>query len=269
MKIAFIGYGNMSKSIISGILNSKLALKKDIYVFEVKNYRPDKLISKKNFLKSGSQCAIKFDLIFLCIKPQDMKNALLLNKHIFRDFSLVISIMAGVKVSSVKSLILQKIKIVRCMPNILATIKKSININYFSGKFLLKEKKLINRILKSFGSNYEVKKESEINAFTAISGSGPAYVTYLLEALVTANQSLGATKRQSEEIALSLFKDTIAMIDNDFSLKKIQNLQKQITSKGGTTEAALKVFNKKRLSNILKQGMKEGKKRADMLGKIN
>ena len=59
------------------------------------------------------------------------------------------------------------------------------------------------------------------------------------------------------------------MIDNDFSLKKIQNLQKQITSKGGTTEAALKVFNKKRLSNILKQGMKEGKKRADMLGKIN
>ena len=198
-----------------------------------------------------------------------MKNALLLNKHIFRDFSLVISIMAGVKVSSVKSLMLQKIKIVRCMPNILATIKKSININYFSGKFLLKEKKLINRILKSFGSNYEVKKESEINAFTAISGSGPAYVTYLLEALVTANQSLGATKRQSEEIALSLFKDTIAMIDNDFSLKKIQNLQKQITSKGGTTEAALKVFNKKRLSNILKQGMKEGKKRADMLGKIN
>ena len=151
------------------------------------------------------------------------------------------------------------------MPNILATIKKSININYFSGKFLLKEKKLINRILKSFGSNYEVKKESEINVFTAISGSGPAYVTYLLEALVTANQSLGATKRQSEEIALSLFKDTIAMIDNDFSLKKIQNLQKQITSKGGTTEAALKVFNKKRLSNILKQGMKEGKKRADML----
>ena len=198
-----------------------------------------------------------------------MKNALLLNKHIFRDFSLVISIMAGVKVSSVKSLMLQKIKIVRCMPNILATIKKSININYFSGKFLLKEKKLINRILKSFGSNYEVKKESEINAFTAISGSGPAYVTYLLGALVTANQSLGATKRQSEEIALSLFKDTIAMIDNDFSLKKIQNLQKQITSKGGTTEAALKVFNKKRLSNILKQGMKEGKKRADMLGKIN
>ena len=59
------------------------------------------------------------------------------------------------------------------------------------------------------------------------------------------------------------------MIDNDFSLKKIQNLQKRITSKGGTTEAALKVFNKKRLSNILKQGMKEGKKRADMLGKIN
>ena len=48
MKIAFIGYGNMSKSIISGILNSKLALKKDIYVFEVKNYRPDQLISKKN-----------------------------------------------------------------------------------------------------------------------------------------------------------------------------------------------------------------------------
>ena len=198
-----------------------------------------------------------------------MKNALLLNKHIFRDFSLVISIMAGVKVSSVKSLMLQKIKIIRCMPNILATIKKSININYFSGKFLLKEKKLINRILNSFGTNYEVKKESEINSFTAISGSGPAYVTYLLEALVTANQSLGATKRQSEEIALSLFKDTIAMIDNDFSLKKIQNLQKQITSKGGTTEAALKVFNKKRLSNILKQGMKEGKKRADMLGKIN
>ena len=134
---------------------------------------------------------------------------------------------------------------------------------------MLKEKKLINRILNSFGTNYEVKKESEINSFTAISGSGPAYVTYLLEALVTANQSLGATKRQSEEIALSLFKDTIAMIDNDFSLKKIQNLQKQITSKGGTTEAALKVFNKKRLSNILKQGMKEGKKRADMLGKIN
>ena len=85
MKIAFIGYGNMSKSIISGILNSKLALKKDIYVFEVKNYRPDKLISKKNFLKSGSQCSIKFDLIFLCIKPQDMQNALLLNKHIFRE----------------------------------------------------------------------------------------------------------------------------------------------------------------------------------------
>ena len=51
MKIAFIGYGNMSKSIISGILNSKLALKKDIYVFEVKNYRPDQLISKKNFFK--------------------------------------------------------------------------------------------------------------------------------------------------------------------------------------------------------------------------
>ena len=51
MKIAFIGYGNMSKSIISGILNSKLALKKDIYVFEVKNYRPDKLISKKKLFK--------------------------------------------------------------------------------------------------------------------------------------------------------------------------------------------------------------------------
>ena len=79
MKIAFSGYGNMSKSIISGILNSKLAFKKDIYVFEVKNYRPDKLISKKNFLKSGSQCAIKFDLIFLDPPYKHKKLEILLN----------------------------------------------------------------------------------------------------------------------------------------------------------------------------------------------
>ena len=107
MKIAFIGYGNMSSALVNGILASdKIILSDDLYIFHNKN-KDEYNLERCTFIKSGEKCSNSFDIVFLCIKPNDLESAISENFDIFSDNQIIISIAAGVEIKSIKNAFLK------------------------------------------------------------------------------------------------------------------------------------------------------------------
>ena len=241
-------------------------------------------IDKKNYGKTQllkSLDSIKFcnsDIVILAVKPNQIKsicnkiNSLLIEK---KDLPVVISIAAGVSTTSIKDYIIQEnlshlqkfFNIYRAMPNLCASNGDSITGLFGSSvNDKSNSKNTVSEIFNSVGEILWVKKESDLNIVTAISGSGPAYIFYIMEVMINSALELGLSKKDAKKLV------AMTLIGSGKMGLSIQNLKEQISkvsSKGGTTEAALKVFDKENLSLIFNQAIEAAHARSKEISQSN
>lgn len=242
--IGIIGAGNMGMAIASRIKGKVLLSDKN------------KRISDNVTVAKGS------DIIILAVKPQDITEVLKEIRPYVKE-KLVISIAAGVTTSFIEK-ILGKIKVIRVMPNMPAMVGKGISAitrGRFSGP---KDLKIAFRIFSKVGEAVEVK-ENMMDAVTAVSGSGPAYYFLFTHLLAKAAESGGLEKG----LAMKLAKATFIGAAETACRKNLsmEEFVKKVASKGGTTEAALKIFKSKKLEAIVKQAVKAASLKSSSLHK--
>jgi len=266
MKIAFIGCGNMGKAMISGLKNNRVNIpfKFTISVFDPLQ-EPLKIFAKKYGIEavaSNLEAVADADIVVLAVKPQSIDDVLPSLKGHIKNSALLLSICAGVPINKIHNLSGHK-SIVRAMPNIPAQIGQSNTV--WTSSFISDEQSMwALNVLDSIGTSNFVNSEDVIDKATAISGSGPAYVFYFTECLIKAALELGF----DEEMAKALTINTVAGAasyaqNNELGLSK---LRENVTSKGGTTEAALKVFYEQDVESIIIKAAKAAYCRAKELG---
>ena len=279
-KLYFIGYGHMAEAIYQRLDKS---LFENICLIEKDDDRRISIDKKKHgktqLLKSLQ--GIKFcnsDIVILAVKPNQIKsicnkiNSLIMGK---KDLPVVISIAAGVTTTSIKDYIIQEnlshlqnfLNIYRAMPNLCASNGDSITGLFGSSvSDITNSKNTVSEIFNSVGEILWVKKEADLNIVTAISGSGPAYIFYIMEIMINSAQELGLSEQDAKKLV------TMTLIGSGKMGLSIQNLKEQISkvsSKGGTTEAALKVFEKENLSLILNRAIEAAHARSKEISQSN
>ena len=266
-KLYFIGYGNMAEAIYQRIdkkLFGKIFLieknsERRVYINE-KNYKKTQVLKELNGIKFNNS-----DIVLLAVKPNQIKsvceeiNSLILGK---KDIPIIISIAAGVTTTAIKNFIINNltnlqndIDIFRAMPNLCARDGEAITGLYGKSKQINKSNltTIISKIFKSIGEILWVKKESDLDIVTAISGSGPAYIFYFIDTMIKSAVELGLDKKNAKKLVIQ------TVIGSGKTGKSIDNFAEQISkvaSKGGTTEAAINLLNKKNLDVIFTQAIK-------------
>ena len=279
-KLYFIGYGHMAEAIYQRLDKT---LFENICLIEKDDDRRISIDKKKHgktqLLKSLQ--GIKFcnsDIVILAVKPNQIKsvcneiNSLIIEK---KDLPVVISIAAGVTTTSIKDYIIQEnlshlqnfLNIYRAMPNLCASNGDSITGLFGSSvSDITNSKNTVSEIFNSVGEILWVKKEADLNIVTAISGSGPAYIFYIMEIMINSAQELGLSEKDAKKLV------TMTLIGSGKMGLSIQNLKEQISkvsSKGGTTEAALKVFEKENLSLIFNRAIEAAHARSKEISQSN
>ena len=266
-KLYFIGYGNMAEAIYQRIdkkLFGKIFLieknsERRVYINE-KNYKKTQVLKELNGIKFNNS-----DIVLLAVKPNQIKsvceeiNSLILGK---KDIPIIISIAAGVTTTTIKNFIINNltnlqndIDIFRAMPNLCARDGEAITGLYGKSKQINKSNltTIISKIFKSIGEILWVKKESDLDIVTAISGSGPAYIFYFIDTMIKSAVELGLDKKNAKKLVIQ------TVIGSGKAGISIDNFAEQISkvaSKGGTTEAAINLLNKKNLDVIFTQAIK-------------
>jgi len=239
MKIAFIGGGNMAAALISG-LTGNLVAGADIHVVDPD---PDALgrlhgqygVTTSHVIDAGVVIA---DVLVLAVKPQQMRAvADALAPLLTRGAPLIVSIAAGIRSADLSRWLGGYTTLVRCMPNTPALVKQGITGMVAMQGVTQVQKDAANAVMAAVGNTVWLDHEDLIDPVTAVSGSGPAYVFYFIEAMQQAAEELGLTAEQGRELALATFTGAaeLAMQSHD----TVAVLRERVTSKGGTTYAAL------------------------------
>ncbi len=264
INIGIIGCGNMGSAIASGIISMNITEDNSLFVF-------DKIVDKSNYLAEKNKCSIcsqddlikKADYIILSVKPQDF-DSLVGEIGQKLDGQTIISIMAGVSICTIKEKLHKVSQIFRVMPNMPADICESISC--IASDEAADEKKLefVKKIFSGIGKVIETE-EKFMDAITAISGSGPAYLFYLAEAMISAAKQQDMDDEMAKKLVFqTLYGAAKYLREKDADPSKL--IQK-VASKGGTTEAALSVFAEKECGAIIVEAIKKAKLRSEEISK--
>ena len=268
--IGIIGGGNMGEALVKGLMP-----KHDVRVCEISAPRVKYLKDKYPELIVGDLGAVQSaSVIVLAVKPQDMQHMQVAFSRVssqeLRKDKLFISIAAGLttKYFEKNFALYSKPRVVRAMPNMPALIGEGIT-GICRGKYAtMADLKIAEEILNTIGQTVEVK-EDMMDALTAVSGSGPAYVFLFVEMWIAAAMCLGLTLEVAERLVLETLVGSAHLIEKkNFTVQDLLYLRARVTSKGGTTEAAMNVFFKNdALLKLMKKALSAAKKRAKELAK--
>lgn len=266
MKITFLGGGNMANALIGGMLKRGFAAA-DITIVDPGSEARERLQQAYGVRCVGTvaELANAGDLLVLAVKPQQMREACtpLIGKL---GSALVVSIAAGLDLSTLSCFLGGHRHIVRCMPNTPALIGAGI-----TGLCALPEvdaagRAAADQVLAAVGSTVWIDDEVRMDGVTALSGSGPAYVFLFIEALQQAAAELGFTPEQGRQLAIETVQGAAALAAR--SSEPVAVLRERVTSKGGTTEAALRAMAEAGVKDGIVAGVKAAEARGRELGKL-
>ena len=265
MRIAFLGGGNMASALIGGLI-AQGADARSISVIEMSPAAREKLGARYPVhLSTAPDAALQgAEVLVLAVKPQDMKAALA-SVSGFSKEKLIVSVAAGITLTTLARWLDGHRKIVRCMPNTPALIGAGITGLYASPEVGKNEKEKAETILRAVGEVVWMPEERLLDPVTAVSASGPAYVFWFIEQLAASAEKLGIPK----DAALKMAKQTVlgsALLASQ-SAESPETLRKNVTSKGGTTEAALKVFDEAKLAEHFARAIAAASKRGEEMGR--
>ena len=266
MKILVIGGGNMGLTYAQSFLRAKITTQRDMMILE-KNAKKAEELAKKDIgtvYGNPEQCLNNADLIILAVKPQDT-DALFASLKPYVDAQQVfVSIMAGVTIETISTALGVK-KVIRAMPNLPAQIGMGMTTFTSTDDVTRIELVMVQNLINTTGKTVYVENERFIDATTAISGSGPAYVYYFMQAMMEAAKEMGFTASEAELLVSQTFKGAVDLY-NKSDLSCAEWIAR-VSSKGGTTEAAVKTFKKHKVHEDIMRGAKAALDRAIELGK--
>ncbi len=264
LKIGFIGGGNMANALIGG-LAGKLAAGGDIHVVD---HNPDALQKLQQQFGVTTAQAIgaaiaRCDVIVLAVKPQQMKEvAQQLQPQV--SSQLILSIAAGIRAVDLSRWLNGHEAIVRTMPNTPALIGKGITGMVAMAGVSEQQRDAADAIMRAVGATVWLDDEALIDPVTAVSGSGPAYVFYFIEAMQQAAQDMGLTAEQGNQLAIATFVGASQLAAQ--STEPVSLLRERVTSKGGTTYAALTSMEASGIKDAIGKAMKAAAARGKELG---
>jgi pyrroline-5-carboxylate reductase len=263
MKINFIGGGNMARAIIGGLKQNGLDMSA-ITVLELNAEKRTELAQEFNVQVTDSYTGFNdTDVIVLAVKPQQLKQVCN-NLNAVLKSQLVVSIAAGVRSKDISRWLGNYRAIVRVMPNTPAQIQAGISALYAMPEVSEHQREQANIILAAVGKTLWLDDEAKMDAVTAISGSGPAYVFYFIEALQDAGLALGLGAEASKLLALETFAGASLLATQ--SKDDIKTLRAQVTSKGGTTEQGILALETGNIKDIISKAARAAADKSVMLG---
>jgi pyrroline-5-carboxylate reductase len=265
-KVLFVGGGNMASAMIGGLLAQGHA-KDRIQVVD-----PGEAACTKLRESFGVQCftaldalAMQADVVVLAVKPQQMRQvAEGLRAHLRGQ--LIISIAAGIRLDDLSRWLGGYGNLVRTMPNTPALIRAGITGLFAPQGVSVQARRQAEQVIGAIGSSFWVDDETRMDAVTAVSGSGPAYVFYVLEALEQGARQFGFDGPTARQMALETVLGAAKLAAD--SPESFATLRERVTSKGGTTEAALKVMQEKAVAAGIIAGMQAAQARGAELGTL-
>ena len=266
-KVAMIGGGNMANALASGLL-AQGCPPSQLLVIEI-----DELLRQKwqargvTALATADAALADFDVWMFAVKPQQMREVVQTTRAYLQSHTLVISIAAGISMAALSAWLahdgVPHQRVVRCMPNTPALVSAGVTGMAAPDQLSTNDRDIATHLLASVGQVVWVKDDAAIDAVTALSGSGPAYVFLFIEALMAGGQSLGLSQEQSKTLALATLSGATKLAAE--SSETPGTLRERVTSKGGTTAAALNVFAERDFVQIVQEAMVAAEQRAKAL----
>ena len=259
MNISFIGFGNMAKAIAQGLLQNQS--------YQLRAASPSLPIgvNSQGIETHFDNLAILPDanIVILAIKPTEISSVLMQIRQDLPKNCLVISIAAGRKLNWILEHLDKNSPIVRAMPNIAAAVGQSAT-PLIANEFVTDEQKIIVECLfSSVGATTWVKEENEIDAYTALSGSGPAYVFLFMEALVEGACSIGLSKEIATSFALQTVQGAVSLAQA--TQTSFTDLRTKVTSPAGTTAAAITLLQDLKFKETIQAAMHAAYERSQQL----
>jgi pyrroline-5-carboxylate reductase len=262
-RIAFIGGGNMASAIIGGLIQQG-ALPQDIDVVEPAEEARQKLAQQFGIqaLAQAGESLASAKLVIWAVKPQAFKEAAQAAAA-FTGSALHLSVAAGIRSDSIAAWLGSE-RVVRSMPNTPALIGKGISGLFARPGVGAADQAWIETVIATTGEFLWLASEDQLDVVTALSGSGPAYVFYFMEAMTTAGTEMGLSREQAHRLAVATFVGASALADS--SEEPPQLLRQRVTSKGGTTAAAISSMEDNDVRALLIDAMYAARERAKTLG---
>ncbi|ENV91094.1 MULTISPECIES: pyrroline-5-carboxylate reductase [Acinetobacter] len=259
--ICFIGGGNMAQALIGGLLARGLPATRITVADPVEQIRS--LLQEKDIHVTEDNVAAihDADVVVLAVKPQVLAKVLQPLKGLFAG-KLLISIVAGAQIATIAELV-ESDQVVRVMPNTPALVQTGAHGLYASPAVQQADRDLASQILASTGLTLWVNTEEQIDAVTAVSGSGPAYFFYMMESMIQAGKNLGLDEKVATALTLQTALGAAQMAITSSSSPS--ELRKNVTSPNGTTQAALEMFDRAQISQNIQAALAAAKKRSQEL----
>lgn len=266
MKITIVGCGNMGLIYARAFLKYNIVSKENLLLAEKNETRKEELIK----LNIGEVCVVndkrisQSDIVILAVKPQDFAYLSIELKQVLTPQNIIVSIMAGMKMDRIEKTLLQK-NIIRAMPNSPAELGMGMTAFTANKALSIEQIRKAENLLATTGRTVFFENEDLLDAVTALSGSGPAYFFYLVKQMIEAGKQMGVDEATSAMLVKQTMLGSYHLINN--ADKSLDDLIQAVASKGGTTEAALSVFNEKNVGENLKKGIVKARDRASELSK--
>lgn len=268
LKISFIGAGNMAASLMGGLIARGLPAE-NICLSDPNKNRLAEL--EKSFAVGGntnnSECIRHAQVVVLAVKPQIMDQVLQeIGPIVQKTKPLIISIAAGLTLAKISAgLSTDNLAIVRCMPNTPALVQCGATGLIANHQVNPEQKNIAESILQAVGIALWFDEEKQLDAVTALSGSGPAYFFLVMEAMIAAAVEMGLNAQQAEQLTLQTALGAAKMAST--SDVDVRELRRQVTSPGGTTEQAIQSLEQDGLRKIFSTALTAAKIRSEELGK--
>ena len=259
--ITFIGGGNMAQALIGGLLARGLPATRITVSDPVEKIRL--LLAEKDVHTTDDNLAAirDADIVLLAVKPQYLANILKDLKGQLEG-KLVISIVAGAEISTIAH-VLETERVVRVMPNTPALVQTGAHGLFAKEAVPLQDRELASQVMASTGLTIWVNSEAQIDAVTAVSGSGPAYFFYMMESMIRAGKNLGLDEKVATALTLQTALGAAQMAIT--SSNTPAELRKNVTSPNGTTQAAIEVFDHAHISQNIQAALAAAQKRSQEL----
>ena len=262
-RIAFIGGGNMASAIIGGLIRQGLPAAQIAVVEPFEAARS--LLQSQHGVQvhpAAGAFLADADLVVWAVKPQSFREAAApVAPHVGN--ALQLSVMAGIRAADIAAAT-GSARIVRCMPNTPALVGRGMTGLFASDAVSAADRQLTEAVIRTTGDALWVEREAQLDAVTALSGSGPAYVFYFLEAMQQAGAELGLSPEQARRLAVGTFAGGAHLAAE--STEPLALLRERVTSKGGTTYAALTAMQQAGIGPAFVQAMHAACTRAKELG---
>lgn len=265
VKIGFIGIGNMGTPLLRGVLNSGAAMPDDIYIYDIDHIKAGKLAKETavHQASSNENLVSACDYIVLAVKPVYIRQVLEEIKGVFTDAKVLVSIAVGVTTKTLKSIIGDKVKIVRTMPNLPVLVGEGMTLACFGSEISEGEKAVVRSLFEGSGKVEELE-ESLMSQVTSLTSSSPAYAFIMIEAMADGAVQQGIPRKLAYRLAAQALLGAAKMVVE--TGMHPAELKDQVCSPAGTTIEAVKSLESNAFRHTIIEAMEKCTKRAIEIG---